>query len=42
MYRQMKDAYALSRGGALVRLPLLYLFAAIALSLFFTLLLMMG
>jgi hypothetical protein len=42
MYRQMKDAYVLSRGGALARLPLLYLFAAIALALFFTILVMMG
>lgn len=42
MYRQMKDAYQLSRTGALLRLPFLYLFAAIALALFFTMLVMMG
>lgn len=42
MYRQFKDAYSLSRGGALVRLPLLYGFACVSLSLFFTLLVLMG
>lgn len=42
MYRQMKDAYTLSRTGAMLRLPLLYLFACISLSLFFTMLVMMG
>ncbi|MDI1295756.1 MAG: DUF3667 domain-containing protein [bacterium] len=42
MYRQMKDAYALSRMGALWRLPLLYMFACVALALFFTMLVMMG
>ena len=42
MYRQFKDAYQLSRTGALLRLPLLYLFACISLSLFFTLLVIMG
>lgn len=42
MYRQFKDAYALSRAGALIRLPLLYGFACISLSLFFTFLVMMG
>ncbi|MGW8201311.1 DUF3667 domain-containing protein [Sphingomonas bisphenolicum] len=42
MYRQFKDAYALSRMGALWRLPLLYGFACVSLSLFFTFLVMMG
>lgn len=42
MYRQMKDAYSLSRNGALWRLPMLYIFACISLSLFFTLLALMG
>ncbi|BBD99254.1 DUF3667 domain-containing protein [Sphingobium amiense] len=42
MYRQFKDAYALGRTGTLVRLPFLYLFACIALSLFFTMLVLMG
>ncbi|QGP79456.1 DUF3667 domain-containing protein [Sphingobium sp. CAP-1] len=42
MYRQFKDAYALSRTGAMLRLPLLYGFACVSLSLFFTLLVMMG
>ena len=42
MYRQFKDAYALGRTGTLIRLPFLYLFATIALSLFFTMLVMMG
>lgn len=42
MYRQFKDAYALSRGGALVRLPLLYGFACVSLSLFFTLVVLIG
>ena len=42
MYRQFKDAYALGRTGTLVRLPFLYIFACIALSLFFTMLVMMG
>ncbi|MFD1105079.1 DUF3667 domain-containing protein [Sphingobium olei] len=42
MYRQLKDAYALSRAGALLRLPLLYGFACASLSLFFTFLVMMG
>ncbi len=42
MYRQFKDAYALSRMGALWRLPLLYGFACMSLSLFFTFLVMMG
>ncbi len=42
MYRQFKDSYALGRGATLVRLPLLYLFASIALSLFFTMIAMMG
>lgn len=42
MYRQMKDAYSLSRLGALWRLPLLYMFACLALALFFTMLVMMG
>jgi len=37
MYRQMKDAYQLSRTGALLRLPLLYLFVAISLALFYAL-----
>lgn len=35
MYRQMKDAYSLSRSSALLRLPLLYLFASISGALFF-------
>lgn len=34
MYRQLKDAYLLSRSGALWRLPLLYGFACAALGLF--------
>ena len=38
MYRQMKDAYGLSRTGALLRLPLLYGFAAAALGIFYGLL----
>ncbi|MGB3927900.1 MAG: hypothetical protein WBL20_02955, partial [Sphingobium sp.] len=42
MYRQFKDAYALSRGAALVRLPLLYGFACVSLSLFFTLVVLIG
>lgn len=42
MYRQFKDAYALSRAGALCRLPLLYGFACVSLSLFFTFLVVMG
>lgn len=42
MYRQFKDAYSLSRMGALWRLPLLYGFACLSLSLFFTFLVMMG
>ncbi|MET0371718.1 MAG: DUF3667 domain-containing protein [Sphingobium sp.] len=42
MYRQMKDAYRLSRRGALLRLPLLYLFAALALTLFFTMIALIG
>ena len=42
MYRQMKDAYSLSRFGAMWRLPLLYMFACLALALFFTMLVMMG
>jgi hypothetical protein len=42
MYRQMKDAYALSRAGALLRLPLLYGFACVSLSLFFTLVVALG
>jgi hypothetical protein len=42
MYRQMKDSYALSRSGALLRLPLLYLFALISVALFFTMISMMG
>ncbi|MCP1468977.1 putative membrane protein YhdT [Sphingobium sp. OAS761] len=42
MYRQFKDAYSLSRAGALLRLPLLYGFACVSLSLFFTLIAMLG
>jgi len=42
MYRQFKDAYQLSRGGTLLRLPLLYGFACASLSLFFAFLMMMG
>ncbi|NWK96877.1 hypothetical protein DM806_14625 [Sphingobium lactosutens] len=42
MYRQFKDAYSLSRTGTMLRLPLLYGFACVSLSLFFTLLAMMG
>jgi hypothetical protein len=42
MYRQFKDAYTLSRTGTLLRLPLLYGFACVSLSLFFTFLVMMG
>jgi hypothetical protein len=42
MYRQMKDAYSLSRAGALLRLPLLYGFACVSLSLFFTLIVSLG
>ena len=42
MYRQFKDAYALSRMGAVWRLPLLYGFACLSLSLFFTFLVMMA
>lgn len=42
MYRQFKDAYSLSRGGALVRLPLLYGFACVSLSLFFTMVVLIG
>lgn len=42
MYRQFKDAYSLGRAGTLLRLPFLYLFACIALTLFFTFLVMMG
>ncbi len=42
MYRQLKDAYRLGRAGTLIRLPFLYIFACIALSLFFTMLVMMG
>ncbi|WP_420145955.1 DUF3667 domain-containing protein [Sphingobium sp.] len=42
MYRQFKDGYGLSRGGALLRLPLLYGFACVSLSLFFTLVVSLG
>ncbi len=42
MYRQLKDAYALGRTGALWRLPLLYGFACVSLSLFLTMIAMMG
>jgi hypothetical protein len=42
MYRQFKDAYSLSRTGALLRLPLLYGFACVSLSLFFTLIVWLG
>lgn len=42
MYRQFKDAYTLGRAGTLARLPFLYLFACVALSLFFTMLVLMG
>lgn len=42
MYRQLKDAYSLSRAGALLRLPLLYGFACVSLSLFFTLIVSLG
>lgn len=42
MYRQFKDAYSVSRGGALARLPLLYGFACVSLSLFFTMMVLMG
>ncbi len=42
MYRQFKDAYQLSRTGTLLRLPLLYGFACVSLSLFFTFVAMMG
>lgn len=42
MYRQFKDSYALGRAMTLIRLPLLYLFACITLSLFFTMLAVMG
>ncbi|KQM99343.1 hypothetical protein ASE85_10555 [Sphingobium sp. Leaf26] len=42
MYRQLKDAYSLSRTGALLRLPLLYGFACVSLSLFFTLIVSLG
>lgn len=39
MYSQLKDTYSLSWSGALLRLPLLYLFAGISAGLFFALLL---
>ena len=42
MYRQFKDAYGLGRASALLRLPLLYLFASIVLLLFFIMLVLMG
>lgn len=42
MYAQLRHAYGLGRAGALIRLPFLYMFACIALALFFTLLVMMG
>jgi hypothetical protein len=42
MYRQFKDAYILSRAGTVLRLPLLYGFACVSLSLFFTMIAMMG
>ena len=42
MYRQFKDAYLLSRIGAMWRLPLLYGFACASLSLFFAFLMMMA
>ena len=42
MYQQFKDAYHLSRTSTLLRLPLLYGFACISLSLFFTFVAMMG
>jgi len=42
MYRQFKDAYQLSRTGTLLRLPLLYGFACVSLSLFFAFVAMMG
>lgn len=38
MYGQMKDAYRLSRTGALVRLPFLYSFAAVSGGMFYALL----
>ena len=38
MYRQMKDAYLLSRAGAVVRLPFLYSFAAVSGGMFYALL----
>lgn len=42
MYRQFKDAYGLSRAGAVLRLPLLYGFACVSLALFFTFVILMG
>ncbi|WP_370173505.1 DUF3667 domain-containing protein [Sphingobium abikonense] len=42
MYRQFKDAYSLSRTSTILRLPLLYGFACLSLSLFFTFVAMMG
>lgn len=41
MYRQLKDTYALSRPGTLVRLPFLYMFSAISLLIFFAILTLM-
>jgi hypothetical protein len=37
MYRQMKDAYRLSRRGAVIRLPFLYSFAAVSGGMFYAL-----